>query len=136
MGEQMVAGRGDSPRVSVVIPTYNRADLLVRAVESALAQCLSSDEVIVIDDASTDNTREVLAPFLGRVVYQPILHGGVGRARNEGVRIARNPFVAFLDSDDEWLPGKLELQRRLLTARPDVLFCFSRIAPPIPLRSR
>jgi glycosyltransferase involved in cell wall biosynthesis len=110
--------------VSIVIPTYNRADLLPRAVTSALAQCISGDEVIVVDDGSTDHTEAALAPFQDRIHYVRIPNGGVGRARNEGMRQARNPLIAFLDSDDEWLPGKLQVQRALLQARPDITFCF------------
>jgi glycosyltransferase involved in cell wall biosynthesis len=119
---------GTSPEpllVSVVIPTYNRADLLPRAVTSALAQCIRGDEVIVVDDGSTDNTEAALAPFRDRINYVRIPNGGVSRARNEGMRLARNPLIAFLDSDDEWMPGKLQLQRALLQARPDIQFCFS-----------
>ena len=111
--------------VSTIIPTYNRADLLPRAVASVLAQCIKGDEVIVVDDGSTDDTEGALAPFRDRIHYVRIPHGGVGRARNEGLRLARNPLIAFIDSDDEWAPGKLQLQRALLQARPDVLFCFT-----------
>jgi glycosyltransferase involved in cell wall biosynthesis len=110
--------------VSVVIPTYNRSGLVTRAIDSALAQCRSGDEVIVVDDGSTDDTGQRLKSYAGRIVYHRIANGGVGKARNTGMDLAGNPYLAFLDSDDEWLPGKLELQRRLLDARPEVLFCF------------
>lgn len=111
--------------VSVVIPTYNRAALVLRALESVLSQCRDGDEVIVVDDGSTDGTEERLRPLAGRIAYLRTPNGGAGRARNAGIDRARNPLLAFLDSDDEWLPGKLELQRRFLDARPDVLFCFT-----------
>jgi glycosyltransferase involved in cell wall biosynthesis len=111
--------------VSVVIPTHNRAALVTRAVASALAQCREGDEVIVVDDDSQDETEARLAPYRDRIVYRRVAHGGAGRARNVGVELARNPLVAFLDSDDEWVPGKLDIQRALLAARPDVLFCFT-----------
>jgi glycosyltransferase involved in cell wall biosynthesis len=110
---------------SVVIPTYNRAPLVARAVRSALAAISPGDEVIVVDDGSTDETERVLAPFAGEIRYVRITNGGAGRARNRGVAEARSPLVAFLDSDDEWEPDRLLLGRRLLAARPDVLFCFS-----------
>jgi glycosyltransferase involved in cell wall biosynthesis len=113
------------PAVSVVIPTHNRARMVVRAVESALPQCRPGDEVIVVDDASQDDTAARLQVFGDRIRYERVRHGGAGWARNCGIGLARNPLVAFLDSDDEWLPGKLELQRTLLAARPDVLFCFT-----------
>ncbi|MDD5305138.1 MAG: glycosyltransferase family 2 protein [Elusimicrobia bacterium] len=114
-----------SDAVSVVIPTYNRAALVLRALESVLPQCRAGDEVIVVDDGSTDDTEDRLRALGGRIVYVKIPNGGAGRARNAGIDRAGNPLLAFLDSDDEWLPGKLELQRRFLDARPDVLFCFT-----------
>ena len=115
--------------VSIVIPTYNRAHLVSRAVNSALQQCAPGDEVIVVDDGSTDSTGIVLAEFGERIRYIRKENGGAGAARNRGIREARNPLVAFLDSDDEWMPGKIELQRQFMQARPDVLFCFSDFVP-------
>ncbi len=114
--------------VSTVIPTYNRAHFVRRAVDSALGQSRPGDEVIVVDDGSTDNTAEVLAPYGDRITYVRTANGGGGAARNVGVRLASRDLVAFLDSDDEWMPGKLELARRWLDARPDVLFVFSEFA--------
>ncbi len=111
--------------VSVVIPTYNRAHLIRRALDSILPQLLPGDEVIVVDDASTDNTSEVVATYSDRVRYFRIPNLGAGGARNFGVRQSTCPLVAFLDSDDEWLPGKLAIQRTLMQARPNILFCFS-----------
>jgi glycosyltransferase involved in cell wall biosynthesis len=111
--------------VSVVIPTYNRAHLLPNALRSVLAATRQGDEVIVVDDGSTDDTEGALAPWRERIQYIRVPNGGAGAARNRGVRLATKPLVAFLDSDDEWLPDKLELQRALMSARPDVLFCFS-----------
>ncbi len=115
-------------RVSVVIPTHNRAAEVARAVESVLAQCRQADEVIVVDDGSGDGTEACLAPYRDRIVYLRAPHGGVGKARNLGMRRARNPLLAFLDSDDEWMPGKLDLQRQLMRAAPEVLLCFSDLA--------
>ena len=111
--------------VSVVIPTYNRANLIPRAVCSALAATRSGDEIIVIDDGSTDNTQEVLAPYLSRIRYVRIPNGGAGTARNRGIKEAQYPLIAFLDSDDEWMPWKLELQRSVMQAYPNVVFTFS-----------
>jgi Glycosyl transferase family 2 len=111
--------------VSVVIPTYNRAAFILRALRSVLAQTIDGDEVIVVDDGSTDNTVEVLAPFLSRIRYVRIKNAGGGAARNRGIQEARKPLVTFLDSDDEWLPHKLALQRALLQQREDILYCFS-----------
>jgi glycosyltransferase involved in cell wall biosynthesis len=117
-----------TPAVSVVIPTYNRAHLVGRAITSALTQIRAGDEVIVVDDGSTDSTIEALRPFRERVRYIKKKNGGAGAARNTGVQHARNPLVAFLDSDDEWMPGKIAVQRGLMQARPDLLFCFSDFA--------
>jgi glycosyltransferase involved in cell wall biosynthesis len=113
--------------VSVVIPTYNRGHLLARAIRSALAECDEGDEIIVVDDASTDNTAEVVAGF-PRVTYLKAEHGGAGRARNLGIQFSKHPLVSFLDSDDEWLPGGLTLKCALLQARPELVFCFSNFA--------
>lgn len=112
-------------RASVVIPTFNRASLIAIPVSSVIAAAEAGDEIIVVDDGSTDDTHKVIARFGGRVRYIKSANGGVGRARNRGIREARNPLVAFLDSDDEWFPDRLVLGRRLLEARPDVLFCIS-----------
>lgn len=117
-----------APAVSVIIPSYNRAHLLGRAVTSALSQIQPRDEVIVVDDGSTDSTEEALRPLRERVRYIKKNNAGAGAARNTGLQHARNALVAFLDSDDEWMPGKIDLQRRLMQARPDVLFCFSDFA--------
>jgi glycosyltransferase involved in cell wall biosynthesis/CelD/BcsL family acetyltransferase involved in cellulose biosynthesis len=113
------------PPTSVVIPTYNRAKMVGRAVESVLAAISHGDEVIVVDDGSNDGTERVLKPYAGRIRYVRTSNGGAGKARNRGIEEARNPLVAFLDSDDEWMPDRLQLGRRLLAARQDVLFCFS-----------
>jgi glycosyltransferase involved in cell wall biosynthesis len=99
------------PEISVVIPTRNRSDLLPRAVTSVLAQEVPSLEIIVVDDASTDDTPDVLAQFGDRVrVVRLDRNVERGAARNIGARQARSDLLAFLDSDDEWLPGKLSRQ--------------------------
>jgi glycosyltransferase involved in cell wall biosynthesis len=105
-----------APDVSVIIPTFDRASVLPRAIASALAQSGPSLEVIVADDGSTDDTPTALARFASdpRVRVLSLAHGGVCRARNAAVDEARAPLLAFLDSDDEWLPGKLEAQCALL----------------------
>lgn len=114
--------------VSVIIPTYNRAHLIERALRSALVQLQDGDEIIVIDDDSHDNTGEVVGRFPAPIRYVKIPNLGSGGARNRGIREASCDLVAFLDSDDEWMPFKLHLQRSLLQARPDVLFVFSDFA--------
>jgi glycosyltransferase involved in cell wall biosynthesis len=117
-----------SEPVSIIIPTYNRASLVGRAVESALASCRPGDEIIVVDDGSTDSTEQVLMPYLGVIKYLKTVNGGGGAARNRGIEIAQHNLIAFLDSDDEWMSGGLELRRRLLEAQPDLVFCCSNFA--------
>jgi glycosyltransferase involved in cell wall biosynthesis len=106
--------------VSVIIPTYNRRDLLPRALDSVLAQTVPVDEIIVIDDGSTDGTDDMLRARYGdrvRYVWQP--NAGVSAARNHGLRLAQGRYLALLDSDDLWLPTKTELQVAFLDAHPD-----------------
>ena len=107
------------PRVSVVIPTYNRAETLPRAIDSVLEQTVEDLEVLVVDDGSTDHTPSVLAdytdPRLRTVVHST--NRGANVARNTGIDRARGEYVAFLDSDDEWLPEKLERQLTTLEDR-------------------
>jgi glycosyltransferase involved in cell wall biosynthesis len=112
-------------RISVVIPTYNRARLVERAVASALRAIDAGDEIIVVDDGSVDDTESVLAQFGSRIRYLRVPNGGPGKARNHGIVAARNPLIAFLDSDDEWLPDKIALQRSLMAALPELVFTFS-----------
>ena len=102
----------EAPMVSVVIPTYNRASMIARAVRSILTQTFEDWELIVVDDASTDNTEAVVSSFTDpRIRYRKHqVNRGGSAARNTGIRNARGEYVAFLDSDDEWLPNKLELQ--------------------------
>jgi glycosyltransferase involved in cell wall biosynthesis len=116
------------PTVSVVIPTYNRAHLVPRAVATVLANVEPGDEVLVVDGGSTDATPDALAPYGGRIRLLHSRHTGPASARNQGIREARCDLVAFLDSDDEWMPKKLALQKAVFQARPDVLFCFSDFA--------
>ena len=104
------------PSVSVVVPTYNRAALLGRAVKSVLAQTFKDYELIVVDDGSTDDTQEVLREFTDQRIrtLRSDVNQGAPRARNRGIQAARGEWVAFLDSDDEWLPKRLELQMERL----------------------
>jgi glycosyltransferase involved in cell wall biosynthesis len=110
-----------TPLLSVVIPTWNRAQLVCDAINSALAQRARDVEVIVVDDASTDATVELLAREFGpRISVLRLEHRrGPGGARNAGARLARGEFVGFLDSDDVWLPGKLDAELRLFEQFPD-----------------
>jgi len=104
--------------VSAVIPTFDRSAVLVRAVESVLAQTLPVDEVIVVDDGSSDETRAVIAERFPDVRLESIAHAGVSAARNRGIALATGDWIAFLDSDDEWLPRRLERQMEALDEAP------------------
>lgn len=100
--------------VSVILPAYNRAATLPRAIKSVLAQYYADWELVIVDDGSTDNTLAVATPFLGaRVRYFNTENFGVSHARNFGVKNSSGEWIAFIDSDDEWLPRKLELQMAL-----------------------
>jgi glycosyltransferase involved in cell wall biosynthesis len=108
------------PEVSVIIPTYNRAKYVTKAIDSVLAQTYRDYEIIVVDDGSTDNTSEVLNPYMDRIHYIYQENAGVSAARNRGIMDAKGEWIAFLDSDDEWLPEKLSIQMRDVQRRPDV----------------
>jgi glycosyltransferase involved in cell wall biosynthesis/GT2 family glycosyltransferase len=115
------------PTVSVVIPTFNRATLVVEALRSVLCQTFRDYEIVVIDDGSTDSTRDVLAPSVEdgkvRYVFQP--NQGESAARNRGIRMARGKYITFLDSDDLYLPHKLERQVAYLDTHPEVALVHS-----------
>ena len=112
-----------SPITSVIIPTYNRWPLVAEAVDSVLAQSFQDIEIIVVDDGSTDGTTNRLAKFDGRLRLFTTTGRGVAAARNFGVSQAQGCYVAFLDSDDFWLPGKLETQIAFLDRHPEIQIC-------------
>lgn len=102
----------EKPTVSVVIPTYNRANLVSRAIQSVLNQTYQDFEIIVVDDASKDDTKIVVNNFNDdRIIYvQHEINKGGGASRNTGIKKAQGDYIGFLDDDDEWLPEKLEKQ--------------------------
>ena len=111
------------PSVSVVIPTYNRARYVKKAIESVLAQTFTDYEIIVIDDGSTDNTKDLLQPFFSKIIYIFQENKGVSAARNVGIIAAKGEWIAFLDSDDEWDRRKLKKQLKFnLENKLDVSF--------------
>lgn len=112
-----------SPAVSVVIPAYNAAACVARAVDSVLAQSWTDRELLVVDDGSRDGTVAVLGAYGDRVRVLTQANAGPAAARNLGLRQARGRYVAFLDADDWWLPSKLSRQVELLDQRPEVGFC-------------
>lgn len=110
-------------RVSVVIPVYNRAPFVKYAVDSVLMQDYHDVELIVVDDGSTDETPRILASYGGAIRLLQQENQGVSAARNHGVAAAGGCFIAFLDSDDRWLPGKLSRQAAYMTHHPEVQIC-------------
>jgi glycosyltransferase involved in cell wall biosynthesis len=109
--------------ISVVIPTYNRAELVLRALRSVLAQTRPAEQVIVVDDGSTDDTGPLARIQFGSVDYLAQENRGVSAARNRGIEVATGEWIALLDSDDEWLPEKLERQMACLEQEPDYRLC-------------
>jgi len=109
------------PKVSVIIPTYNRAHLVNRAIRSVLGQTYQDFEIIVVDDCSTDNTKEVVKSINDRRICF-ICHEknrGSAAARNTGIKASKGEYIAFQDSDDEWLPEKLEKHMEIFEKAPD-----------------
>lgn len=115
------------PTVSIVVPTFNRAELLAETIASVLRQTFADFELLVIDDESTDDTRHAVQRIADpRVTYLPMRHcGNLSILRNTGVRESRGRLVAFLDSDDLWRADKLGAQVDLMSSRADAGFVFS-----------
>lgn len=115
------------PKVSVIIPAYNRAHCIQRAIQSVQSQTYKDLEIIVIDDGSTDNTGEIVKSIPDdRIRYICCeTNRGAGAARNEGMKTAKGSYIAFLDSDDEWLPEKLARQVESMDSKPsEIGICF------------
>lgn len=109
--------------VSVVIPTYNRADRVVRAIDSVLAQTRPVDEIIVIDDGSTDDTEKIVLRYGPPVRYVRQENAGPAAARNRGIAEAQGTWIAFLDSDDRWCPEKMASQMAIFERYPQLRWC-------------
>ncbi len=105
--------------VSVIIPSYNRAHTLPRALDSVLAQTRRADEIILVDDGSTDETEQLIKQNYPEVSYLKQENRGVSAARNQAIKQARGDWLALLDSDDAWLPEKLDKQLSLLAQQPE-----------------
>lgn len=111
------------PQVSVIIPTYNRGRVIKEAIDSVLAQDYTEFELIVVDDGSTDHTSDVLDSYRNVIKVLSQKNRGVSAARNRGIAEASGKFIAFLDSDDLWLPQKLSTQVEFFNKTPDALIC-------------
>ena len=110
-------------KISVIIPTYNRKHTLQRAIDSVLAQTFKPFEIIIVDDGSKDGTKEWLLQNYPSVQYIHQPNNGVSSARNKGIQISQGSWIALLDSDDEWMPEKLEYQSRFIEVNRDSSFC-------------
>jgi len=110
-------------RISVVVPTYNRTHTLPRALSSILDQSRPAAEVIVVDDGSEDGTENLIRRCYPQVRYLRQSNSGVSRARNLGIAEADGDWIALLDSDDAWLPGKLAAQQAVLHEQPNIRLC-------------
>ena len=124
--------RKEPCEISVVIPTYNRAQLVGRAIDSALIQSAPPEQVLVIDDGSSDSTARVCKAYGSQIEYVRQSNLGPSGARNAGVRLAyRHPWVAFLDSDDYWRPGHLkQVQVAIRETAGEANFYFSDVQTP------
>ena len=110
--------------ISVIIPTFNRAGFILKTIESALNQTKRANEIIIIDDGSTDNTKQILQPLidLNKIIYKYQKNNGVSSARNLGINLSSNNWLAFLDSDDIWHEEKLEKQIEFHKQNQNILF--------------
>jgi glycosyltransferase involved in cell wall biosynthesis len=110
-------------KISVVIPTFNRASYIQRAINSVLAQSYTADEIIVVDDGSTDNTQELIKNEFANIIYVKQVNKGISAARNTGINLASSDWICLLDSDDSWQTNKLEKQVQELDKHPEYLIC-------------
>jgi len=111
-------------QISVVIPTFNRSGVIRRAIQSVLTQTCPPGEIIVVDDGSSDGTEELItSEFKTQLKYIHQTNRGVSHARNSGIKLAQGSWIAFLDSDDQWQPNKLQLQIEALDSQPGYEFC-------------
>ena len=108
--------------IACIIPTYNRKHLLQRTIESVYNQTYPCNEIILVDDGSTDGTSEWIKEKYPQIVFLFQKNQGVSSARNKGIKAASSKWIALLDSDDEWLPNKLEKQVKLLKSNPEYFF--------------
>ena len=111
--------------ISAVIPAYNAGPYLSRTLDSVLRQTHLPDEIIVVDDGSTDNTTDVAVAYGDRVILIQQENAGASVARNTGINAAKGDWIAFLDADDEWIPEKLRRQTEHLQKHPDLAWTMS-----------
>ena len=118
-----------TPKVSIILPTYNRAYIIEKAIQSVLNQTYQDFELIIVDDGSTDNTEEIIKKLQEkdkRIRYIKLeTNKGAAAARNEGIKIAHGKYITFQDSDDEWLPEKLEKQMKIFETTPEDIIVYT-----------
>jgi glycosyltransferase involved in cell wall biosynthesis len=131
------------PGISLIIPVYNAGLYLREAIDSALNQTCKPRQIIVVDDGSTDDSREIARNYGSAITVIPQLNAGSSIARNRGVAEADQPMITFLDADDRLAPDKLERQLQALSDRPDAMLCLCRVCdfwspeiPPIARRTQ
>jgi len=112
-----------NPLISVIIPTFNREWALQEAIDSVLDQDYGNKELIIVDDGSTDDTGDILHTYENRITVIRQKNAGVSAARNRGIHTATGSYIAFLDSDDRWLSGKLRSQMEFFNSHPDATLC-------------
>ena len=115
----------NNPLISVMMPTYNNAKYIKQAIESIYAQNYDNMEIIVVDDGSTDNTKEILKQYKN-IKYFYMEHKGISFARNVALKNSKGEYIAFLDSDDYWLPDKLNIQMQYFQEHPDCQIVFTK----------
>ena len=118
-----MADKNSNVLVSIIIPTYNRGWILKDAIESVIAQTVNDVELIVVDDGSTDHTKKILDSYNHRIKIIHQANKGVSAARNAGITASIGKYIAFLDSDDIWLPEKLSCQVDFFSSNPDAQIC-------------
>lgn len=115
----------NNPLISVMMPTYNNARYICQAIDSVYAQNYSNIEIIVVDDGSTDNTKEILKQYKD-IKYFYIEHNGIPFARNIALANSKGEYIAFCDSDDYWLPNKINMQMQYFKEHPDCEIVFTK----------
>ena len=121
--------KNNSPKVSIILPTYNRAHIIEKAIQSVLNQTYQDFEIIIIDDGSKDDTKKIIRGFQekdNRIKYIRFEENkGAAAARNAGIKMSKGEYITFQDSDDEWLPEKLEKQMKIIETSSEniVVYC-------------
>jgi len=119
------SGQNTAPKVSVIIPTYNRCAWIKHAIDSVLQQTYQNFELLIVDDGSTDITKGILAEYGKKIKYFYQSNKGPASARNLGIKQSKGTYICFLDSDDRWVKSKLETQINLVTEHPEIKICYT-----------